>query len=375
MPVCKAPSCQRRASPAGASLDGKESAGKTQVRAEFLFAISTAIVSLVMDDGFYDTPPSAGEGATILPWTGPEGLATPKNLDALFDEDGRFWPVGSAMVQALGHSGADLDMLDYAIRKMGWVGIRFAVRHTLVCLEAPLAAAAAVGAAMEVIATGGQERVRLLVGEAGRWHEETLHSPAAAIARLEALGNRAAEPVRRFVVLRQPLEVIFRDKNAGLIRMLQQAASMKETVDVGETVCLARNDSEQRSSVARRRHDWNGRSEPEPGDGRSLTGWIWEEVAPSLRFYRADERAALAGRDIAYTPDAGYGRFCASSYAQSAAADAPIVEDVRALVVRQDGFVVESRYRRLMLPFRAPDASRLVLVKSDFDPRTSSAAA
>jgi hypothetical protein len=45
-----------------------------------------------------------------------------------------------------------------------------------------------------------------------------------------------------------------------------------------------------------------------------------------------------------------------------------LIDDIRALVMRKTGAPVESRYRRLLVPFTGTDGQSIVLVTSYFTP-------
>lgn len=282
-------------------------------------------------------------------------------LDLIFDDVGRSWPVGSKeLARLLGYSDRDFDLVDFAIRKMGWVGVRFGTSEITVRLAPAACLSASIEAAIGTLAGMVNVPVRLASRDLGGWREERLESASVAIARLEQMTSLSAVPAARFVFIRQPLEVIFRDKDLGLIRMFQRARQARVAIGRREAVFLAESDPVQMASIALR----SAADRHAAGRGEG-TGWTWESIARGLRFYDEHERKRLTGIDVCEAPDAAYASWCAQSYARAADAAEPVVEDVRAVVMRSDGTAVESRYRRLLLPFAAADGGSLVLVRSE----------
>lgn len=281
-------------------------------------------------------------------------------LHVVYDENGRIWTASSPeLKEALGYTVGDFDVAGFAVRCLGWVEVRHSPGRLHLRIAPRVAQPKAVDALCHVLALAGQVDVSLTVRDGQAWLEEVHVSPAAALGRIEALarGPEAATG-RRFLSTPQPISVLFRDKQRYLLNMLQEARGLLGTTDVAAAVRFAAADATGRTSIAT----------GTPGRNGERPQWAWEHIGSAIRFYTPEERARLLGSDIRKAPDAEYGDWCAEAYDRVVARGEPLIEDVRALVLRKTGAPVESRYRRMLVPFTDVGGKSIVLVTSDFRP-------
>ncbi|MBM3549025.1 MAG: hypothetical protein FJX54_18950 [Alphaproteobacteria bacterium] len=274
-------------------------------------------------------------------------------LHVVFDEDGRLWQANSTELrEGLGYAAGDFDVAGFAVRCLGWIEVRHAPGQIHVRLAPRIAQPRALDALFQVLATATKVEIILAIRVGQEWSEEVQSSASAASTRIDVLvRGLEAETARRFVAVRQPASVLFRDKQRYLITMLQEARSWIGGGDREAAVRFAAADTTGRSSVAVIR--------AASGDGRPH--WRWEHIGSALRLYTAEERQRLLGADLRDAPDAEYGKWCADAYDRAIALGEPLVDDVRALVFRQSASPIEIQYRRLLMPFVGGDGLPLVL--------------
>ncbi|MBI1773771.1 MAG: hypothetical protein HYR63_00355 [Proteobacteria bacterium] len=279
-------------------------------------------------------------------------------LDLVFDDLGRPWPIASA---PLGISPAQragsLDLAEFAVRTLGWVGVRFGVDEIAVRLDPTVLSSSAAVGAMAALADTRRLPVRLRLPLTEGWASEIFAGASAAITRIEQLAKGSESSVARFVFMRQPTDIIFRGRNRALIHMLQLARNATATIARADAVALAEADPDRRTTMVWRRI---GADRHTPPNG---TGWTFESVAAAMRIYREEERRNLIGADTSFAADPDFARWCAAAYRRAEEAGEPIVEDVRALVGLSVGTAIETTYRRLLLPFRAAEGGTLVAVR------------
>lgn len=281
------------------------------------------------------------------------------SLHIVYDEDGRIWSVGSPELrESLGYTVGDFDVAGFAVRCLGWVEVRHAPGKLHLRIAPRAAQPKAIDGACQVLASSGQVEVVLSVRSGQEWVEETASTPVAALARLEALVSGPSANGQRFLSVRQPIAVLFRDKQRYLLGMLQEARSLLGGTDVDAAVRFAASDATGRSSIAI----------GTPGQDGGRSRWSWQHIGSAIRFYTPEERSRLLGADIRKAPDAEYGEWCAEAYDRAIASGEPLIDDIRALVMRKTGAPVESRYRRLLVPFTGTDGQSIVLVTSYFTP-------
>lgn len=285
------------------------------------------------------------------------------SLHVVYDEDGRLWPVGSPELrESLGYTVGDFDVAGFAVRCLGWIELRHAPERLHVRLAPRVAQPKALEAACRVLAASGPIAVTLSIRSGQDWVEEKIASPEAALARLESLVNGPSATGQRFLSVRQPIAVLFRDKQRYLITMLQEARRLLGSDGHEAAIRFAASDETGRTSVA---------------VGVSKAGeraqWSWAHLGSALRFYTAEDRQRLVGTDIRNSPDSEYCEWCIEAYDRAVAVGEPMIEDVRALVLRRSGPPVESRYRRMLVPLTDRAGRSIVLVTSDFKPLSQAA--
>lgn len=285
------------------------------------------------------------------------------SLHVVYDEDGRTWPVGSPELrESLGYTVGDFDVAGFAVRCLGWTEVRQEPGRMHVRIAPRAAQPKAIDCAIQALAAAGPAEVVLSVRSGLEWVEETASSTEAAITRIEALVDGPSATGKRFLSVRQPIAVLFRDKQRYLITMLQEARRLLGNDDRDAAVRFAAADETGRTSVAI--------GITKPGE---RSQWHWAHLGSALRFYSAEDRQRLIGTDIRNSPDTEYCEWCIEAYDRVVSIGEPVVEDVRALVLRRSGPPVESRYRRMLLPFSDRAGRSIVLVTSDFRPLSQAA--
>lgn len=285
------------------------------------------------------------------------------SLHVVYDEDGRIWPVGSPELrESLGYTVGDFDVAGFAVRCLGWIEIRHQPGRLNLRLAPRVVQPKALDAAYRVLAASGRVEVCITVRSGQEWVDETAPSPEAAVARIEALVNGPSATGQRFLSIRQPIAVLFRDKQRYLISMLQEARRLLGSDDREAAIRFAAADETGRTSVAIGTTKAGERAQ-----------WHWAHLGSALRFYSAEDRQRLVGTDIRNSPDSEYCEWCIEAYDRVVAVGEPMIEDVRALVLRRSGPPVESRYRRMLVPLTDRSGRSIVLVTSDFRPLSQAA--
>ena len=262
-------------------------------------------------------------------------------IDILYDQRGRVWHLGDpALHEHLGLTTGDFDVATFATRNLGWANVRFHAARMHVRLNPSRLQSSARDALFDLLASAPPLPVTLTLRVGKEWEDRSLGAPIDALCAIEALSDRAAQPTQRFVSTRQPISVLFRDRQSALLRLVEEARNIGPGSTCTGAVRFAEADPTGRASVA-------------VGNAISKSGrlaWSWEHVAKAIRYYTPSERRQLIGRDIRQAPDHEYGAWCADGYDRALAAREPVVEDIRALVIRKDADPIESRYRRVLVP-------------------------
>ncbi len=307
---------------------------------------------------------AARQGSPKMEAAQPPAADPASQLHILYDEDGRVWPAGSPELrESLGYTVGDFDVPGFAVRCLGWVEIRHVPAKLHIRIAPRVAQPKAVDAAFRVLAATGQVEVVLTVRAGQAWEEESHVSASIAAGRIDALiRGPEARTGSRFIAIRQPVSVLFRDKQHYLIGMLQEARSLLASEDRDAAIRFAAADETGRTSVAV--------GTARPGERPQ---WRWEHIGSALRFYTAEERERIIGSDIRLAPDAEYGEWCADAYDRAIAGGEPVIEDVRALVLRRSAAPIDVHYRRLLMPFSAGNGQRVVLVTGNLIPQRRAA--
>lgn len=299
----------------------------------------------------------------------PAGRAAVADLAAqlhlIYDETGRGWPAGSPELrEGLGYTVGDFDVGGFAVRCLGWVEVRHVPGRIHIRIAPRLVQPKALDVLFQVLAVAPKVEVVLVVRTSETWAEELHPSATAAAARIEALvRGPEASGGRRFVAVRQPVSVLFRDKQRYLISMLQQARALAGSGNREAAVRFAAADVEGRTSIAVGSTARRG----------ERAEWTWEHIGSALRFYTPEERLRLKGSDIRKAPDGDYGSWCAEAYDRAVEAGEPVIEDVRALVFRQSGSPIDVHYRRVLVPIVSGNGPPLVLVTGNLIPQQRAA--
>lgn len=286
----------------------------------------------------------------------PAGLVA--QLHVIYDENGRVWPAGSRELrEGLGYTVGDFDIGGFAVRCLGWIEVRHLPGRVHVRIAPRVVQPKPLDALYGLLSSMPQTEVLLEVRAGQSWEEEVFSTAVEAAERVEGLiKGPSSETGDRFIAVRQPLSVLFRDKQRYLIGMLNQVRTLQTSAALESLVRLAEADPVGRTGVAA------GVDAGRPG---KRVGWRMGHIARALRFYTEEDRRSLLGTDLTKGPDSEYARWCHLGYDRAEAAGEPIVEDIRALVLRRQGPPLESRYRRLLVPLTGPSGESLILCTSE----------
>ncbi len=287
-----------------------------------------------------------------------EHVGAVAHLHIIYDENGRVWPAGSRELrEGLGYTVGDFDIGGFAVRCLGWIEVRHLPGRVHVRIAPRVVQPKPLDALYGLLSTMPQTEVLLEVRTGQSWEEEVLPSSTAAAGRIEILvKGPMAETGERFVAVRQPLTVLFRDKQRHLISMLNQLRTLQAGAGIEALVRFAESDPTGRSGVAASiSHDRSGKR----------IGWSMAHVGRALRFYTEEDRRNLIGADLTKGHDVEYGNWCHLGHDRAEAAGGPVVEDVRALILRRGAAPLESRYRRLLVPVSGDGGRVFVLCCSE----------
>jgi hypothetical protein len=278
----------------------------------------------------------------------------------LVDDVGRSWPVDSPHLrEMLGVLIDDFDLVEFAIRNFGWIEVKPAGRGFAIKFSPRMARARALDAVYDLLTTVPPASTALVIRSASGWEHEVWPSTADAAARINTLVSAADRGgIQRFTASRQPLTVLFKQRDDHLADMLNGARHLLGAESAENCVRFAVSDP--RGLV--------GVSVADRQGGEEIGSWRHHYVGTGLRFYTAEDRRRLVGAGLHQGHDREYGAFCARAHDRAMAASEPVVEDVRALVFRKHAPPMESRYRRLLIPMNGLDGRSMILVASQILP-------
>ena len=288
----------------------------------------------------------------------PEPAGVVSQFHVIYDENGRVWPAGSRELrEGLGYTVGDFDIGGFAVRCLGWVEVRHLPGRVHVRIAPRVVQPKPLDALYSLLSSMPQAEVQLEVRVGQAWEEEILPTAVEATGKIESLvKGPASEGGDRFVAVRQPISVLFRDKQRYLIEMFNQARAFQTASSIEALVSFAEADPTGRTGVA-------------AGSGYGplgrRTGWSMAHIGRALRFYTEEDRRSIIGADLTKGPDGEYGKWCNLGYDRVEAAGEAVVEDVRALVLRRQGPPLESRYRRLLVPVTVASGQTVILCSSE----------
>lgn len=280
-------------------------------------------------------------------------------IHVIYDENGRVWPAGSHEFRdLLGASAAtDFDMASFAVRNLGWIEIRHEPGRVHVRLVPRMAQMKALDSLYDLLTSLPTLAVVLHIRNDQAWDEEACASGLEAAERISALVSKVELlGTQRFVALRRPLSVLFRDKHSNLVDILYRTRELEQGNDLGAIVRFAEADPSGKTGFA---VGVSGQ-----GHGKR-TGWSTGHIGRNIVCYTEEERRSLVGTDIRKGPDRDYGGWCQLAYDRAEAAGEPVVEDVRALILQRRAPPMELCYRRLLFPFKNAAGKIFVLCTSD----------
>lgn len=279
-------------------------------------------------------------------------------IHVVYDENGRVWPARSDEFRDLlgATAASDFDMADFAVRNLGWIEVRHELGRVHVKLSPRMAQAKALDAIYDFLMCLPTLAVVLHIRKDQVWDEELWESGLDATARVSSLVSKVElSGMQRFVALRRPLSILFRDKQSSLVDVLYRTRELQNGDGLDAMIRFAESDPTGQTGFA------VGTSERD-GQVAWRTGHIGRAL---LRIYTEEERRRLVGSDIRNGPDREYASWCQLGYDRATATGEPLVEDVRALILRRNRSPVESVYRRVFIPFKNTGGKIFVLCTSD----------
>lgn len=135
-------------------------------------------------------------------------------IHVVYDENGRVWGVRSYEFRDLlgATATADFDMAEFAVRNLGWIEVRHEIGRVHVRIAPRMVQAKALDSLYDLLTCLPTLAVVLHVRRGQAWETEQRPSGLDAADRITALvANVDAFGTQRFVALRQPLSVLFRD--------------------------------------------------------------------------------------------------------------------------------------------------------------------
>ncbi len=280
-------------------------------------------------------------------------------IHVVYDENGRVWPAGSHEFRDLlgASAAADFDMASFAVRNLGWIEVRHEPGRVHVRLAPRMAQTKALGALYDLLTALPTLAVVLHVRNEQSWDEEPCASGIYAAERISSLVSKVELlGTQRFVALRRPLSVLFRDKHSSLVDVLYRTRALEQGNDVDALVGFAESDPTGKTGFA---VGVSGH-----GQGRR-NGWSTGHIGRNIVCYTDEERRSLVGTDIRKGPDRDYGGWCQLAYDRAEAAGEPVVEDVRALILQRKAPPMELCYRRLLFPFKNARGKVFILCTSE----------
>ena len=267
-------------------------------------------------------------------------------IHVVYDENGRVWGARSYEFRDLlgATATADFDMAEFAVRNLGWIEVRHEIGRVHIRLAPRMVQAKALDSLYDLLTCLPTLSVVLHVRRGQAWETEQRLSGLDAAERITALVAKVdAFGTQRFVALRQPLSVLFRDKQSNLIDMLYKTRDLQQSDDLSAMIRYAESDPTNSTSIAQ---------SIDAGRIGTRTGWGIGHLARALRLYSDEDRRNIIGSDLRNGVDREYASWCYLGYERAEAAGEPVVEDVRALVLRRNAAPLESTYRRILIPFK-----------------------
>lgn len=293
-----------------------------------------------------------------LPTTTADQLGIVSHFHVIYDENGRVWPAGSRELrEGLGYTVGDFDIGGFAVRCLGWVEVRHLPGRVHVRIAPRVVQPKPLDALHGLLSSMPHSEVLLEIRVGQTWEEEILPSAVEAAGKIASLVKGPAEDTAgRFVAVRQPLTVLFRDKQRYLIDILNQVRTLQPNAGLDALVRFAESDQTGRTGIA---------ASVISANHKKRTGWSVGYIGRALRFYTDEERRSLVGSDHSKGPDREYGAWCQLGYDRAELAGGPVVEDIRALVLRRQGAPLEARYRRVLVPISGADGQTFILCTTD----------
>lgn len=279
-------------------------------------------------------------------------------IHVVYDENGRVWGARSYEFRDLLGATAttDFDMAEFTVRNFGWIEVRHEIGRVHVRLVPRMVQAKALDSVYDLLSCLPTLAVVVHIRRNQAWEEEHCPSGVEAVSRIAGLVAKGdLFGTQRFVALRQPLSVIFRDKQSNLIDMLYRTRDLQQSDDLDAMIRFADSDPTQQTGLA-----------VSVSDGRNRrAGWKIGHLARALRLYTEEDRRNIVGSDLRNGIDREYGTWCHLGYERAEAAGEPVVEDVRALILRRDAPPLESIYRRVLIPLKGIGGKIFVFCASD----------
>ena len=260
-------------------------------------------------------------------------------MNILVGPDGRVWdPHSYDFMHHVGYWGTDVNILRYATRNLGFVGLRIVPRYTYLWVQPSLFPAACFDRILEILILNEPPCVVIERASGSFAPLEVIANLNDAVARLRAL--QVATPAKNAFspnIFTLAIPRLRHPKRTVLCTAFQAWKAAHGYVDTANIQSLANNPAFGQGTIA-----WL------PGRDRCLI-----EAWPST-YNRYGDRSGerYQGRDVREHPDIDYVLPTTRAYFTAAHEQAPRLELIEALITHQDGSELWTRYERLILPWR-----------------------
>jgi len=270
-------------------------------------------------------------------------------IDDLGEEEP--WP-SARILRQLDCARADFDVLDYAVRNLGYVLIIDRPDFLRLRMRPLLVSSRAVAALFYYLAERRPRRAAISWFD-DAWRDEVCGDTKTLFRRVSeilhaSVGAAVPEP---FIATRRSLETILTPAGHPFAPLLRCwiAGSRGDLLGAVKAVGLW-----DRAMVAQRN--------PERGH------FVFRHSGGAIQLYGGAWGERAIGRRLSEQPDHEYGRWIEQGCAAVDESRVARCELVHATVRRSDGEVRRWRYERLMLPFQTADGRRAVLSVPARDP-------
>ena len=271
----------------------------------------------------------------------------------LIDKEGKVWHADdNRLLEALGYPDPDFELLSYAIRNMGAIGVELGDAATTVRFRALTVSPSAMQAAGEFLASNAIGEITIY-SETSEWEEHRFANPLDALRWIYTIPG--TPEVRNVVTQsRDVRQIANRRIGKGLDTPEDRLALMfkKWRLTSGKlphdwAEFLFRFNLLDRSSIASK------------NSGDTL---VWQHMGSAITLYdtkRAGWQFDLQGRPVADQPDKEYGKYADAHFRNALAQGSPALDHVNAVI--SDGRSTRQfSYDRLLLPWKTETGGDVV---------------